>query len=277
MSEAYNVFVSWSGSRSKWVAQAIKDWLPLVLQTAKPWISTNDVEKGTRGLGEVSTNLQGIKIGIVCLTPENLNAPWILHEAGALSKTIDEKTRLCTYLLGGLQFQDVKPPLGMFQATRPDKNDTLEMVRTINVALGETVGRSNLDRIFDHMWPELEERLLKMPSTGQAASPKRSTEDMITEILELSRAEVNSTKLMQDQVSYIHSLLERRPLFGGVIPPLNPSGQIYLGPTLNDPGFTSSINLPVFATPGYVVTPPIADNELPTLSPPPKKGAKNTE
>jgi len=117
MSEEYNVFISWSGERSKWVAEAMRDWLPLVLQTAKPWMSATDIEKGSRGLNEVSGRLQGMKIGIVCLTPENLETPWILYEAGALSKTIDDKTRLCTYLLGGLQFQHVKPPLGMFQAT----------------------------------------------------------------------------------------------------------------------------------------------------------------
>ena len=106
----HNVFISWSGLRSQHVAQALREWLPVVLQTAKPWMSASDIEKGSRGLDEVSSRLQGMKVGIVCLTPENMDAPWILYEAGALSKTIDDKMRLCTYLLGGLQFQDVKAP-----------------------------------------------------------------------------------------------------------------------------------------------------------------------
>jgi len=276
MSEGYNVFVSWSGSRSNWVAQAVRDWLPLVLQTAKPWMSTNDVEKGTRGLGEVSTNLQGVKIGIVCLTPENLDAPWILYEAGALSKTIDEKTRLCTYLLGGLQFQDVKPPLGMFQATKPDKSDTLEMVRTINVALGDTVTKSNLDRIFDRMWPELEEKLLRIPTVGQNTSPKRSTEDMITEILEISRAEVSSAKAIQAQISYMQSVL-RQAVFGDQYPTLNPGGPIYLRTLLGDHLYPPGVITSALTPTANVTMPPVADNELPHLPPPPKKGAKSKE
>jgi hypothetical protein len=72
------------------------------------------------GLPELSKALAGTKVGIICLTSENKSAPWVLNEAGALSKTIDDKTRLCIYLLGGLQFQDVEPPLGMFQATNAD-------------------------------------------------------------------------------------------------------------------------------------------------------------
>ena len=38
--------------------------------------------------------LEGMKVGIICLTLENLSAKWILYEAGALSKTLDDKTRV---------------------------------------------------------------------------------------------------------------------------------------------------------------------------------------
>lgn len=213
MGEAYNIFISWSGSRSKYAAEAFRDWLPLILQAAKPWMSSSDVAKGTRGLTEVSNVLQGIKIGMVCLTPENLNAPWILYEAGALSKTIDEKTRLCTYLLGGLKFQDVEPPLGMFQATNPVKDDTLALLRTINTALGpDPIPESNLARLFERMWPDLEQKLAIMPSSGQIAAPKRSVEDMVTELLELARADVNTAKSMREDFARLKQLVTMNAL-----------------------------------------------------------------
>jgi hypothetical protein len=101
MGMEFNVFISWSGDRSKWIAEALREWLPLVVQAAKPWMSSKDIDKGARGLQEISEKLERAKIGIVCLTPENLNVPWVLFEAGALSKTIDDETRLCTLLLGG--------------------------------------------------------------------------------------------------------------------------------------------------------------------------------
>src|SRR4030081_1653296 len=107
MGDASNVFISWSGERSRRAAEALRGWLRIVLQNAKPWMSDTDIEKGSRGLDEVSRALEGMKVGIICLTPENLAAHWILFEAGALSKFLDTKSRLCTYLLAGLQPQHV--------------------------------------------------------------------------------------------------------------------------------------------------------------------------
>ena len=98
-------------------------------------MSDTEIDKGSRGLAEIARALEGMKIGISCLTPENLEAPWLVFEAGAIAKSIDDKTRLCTYLFGGLHFQDVKPPLGMFQATRVDKEDTRKLVHAINKAV----------------------------------------------------------------------------------------------------------------------------------------------
>ena len=115
----FNVFISWSGERSKLVASALHNWIPLVIQTAKPFMSDTDIEKGSRGLADIASALNGVSLGITCLTPENLSAIWLFYEAGAISKAVDgTKTKLCTLLLGGLRPEDVKGPLGMFQATK---------------------------------------------------------------------------------------------------------------------------------------------------------------
>lgn len=57
-------------------------------------MSATDIDKGTRWREEVGTALDTMKAGIICLTPENLSAEWLLFEAGALSKTRDLKTRV---------------------------------------------------------------------------------------------------------------------------------------------------------------------------------------
>src|SRR4051812_34315853 len=82
------VFLSWSGQRSKAVAEELERWLRQVIQTVEPWIST-DIDKGLRWGPELSDRLEGSKIGIICLTKDNLDTRWILFEAGALSKTKD--------------------------------------------------------------------------------------------------------------------------------------------------------------------------------------------
>lgn len=198
--------------RGKWVAQALHKWLPLVIQAAKPWMSADNIDKGSRGLAEVSANLSGMKVEICCLTPENLNSPWILYEAGALSKTIDDKTRLCTYLLGGIQFQDVEAPLGMFQATKADKDETRALVSTINKAISDPpVPESNLSLVFDALWSQLEEKLKAIPRAEEVAATKRSVEDIVAEILEISRAEANNRKSLEGQVSNIETILSRSP------------------------------------------------------------------
>jgi DNA-binding CsgD family transcriptional regulator len=210
----HNVFISWSGKRSKWVASAIREWLPVVVQAANPWMSGTDIEKGARGLVEIASKLEGIRVGVMCLTPENLNAPWILYEAGALSKTIDDQTRLCTYLLGGLQFQDIKSPLGMFQATVANKDETLRLVDTVNKAVSEQpVPYHRLERLFEKFWFELEAKLSSMPGPESVPPSKRPNDEIIAEILELARQGANRSELMNARLSALE-MTSRRYEFG---------------------------------------------------------------
>jgi TIR domain len=84
------VFISHSGPRSRAIALALKDWMPLVLHYVDPWVSQKDIAAGDRWAVEVGAKLSDSNFGIICLTPENLNAPWLLFEAGAISKSFDE-------------------------------------------------------------------------------------------------------------------------------------------------------------------------------------------
>ena len=90
------VFLCWSGERSRQVAQALNDWLPTVIQAVEPWMS-GDIGKGVRWGPEVSAELEESRVGIICLASDNLGNPWILFEAGAVSKTKDAS--VCTFLL----------------------------------------------------------------------------------------------------------------------------------------------------------------------------------
>jgi hypothetical protein len=181
-----NIFISWSGPRSKHVASALRQWLPDVIDSARPWMSTSDIDKGTRGIEEISKALDTIEVGISCLTPENLTAPWLLFEAGALSKRIGNKSRLCTYLLGGLKNVDIPQPLGMFQHTVPEKSETRRMLDSINEAINPTEP-VNLERRFEKWWPDLEDAIGKMPADEKQVSPHRDQREMIAEVLDIVR------------------------------------------------------------------------------------------
>jgi hypothetical protein len=44
-------------------------------------MSEKDIGKGTLWLCELTKALAGIKLGIICLTPESVSEPWVLFDA----------------------------------------------------------------------------------------------------------------------------------------------------------------------------------------------------
>src|SRR5438045_9691418 len=95
------VFICWSGERSRAVAEALYEWLPLVLQRVEPWMSTNNIEKGSQWRSGLALELENARVGVICLTPENLKSTWLHFEAGALAKKQQQQgTRVCTFLYG---------------------------------------------------------------------------------------------------------------------------------------------------------------------------------
>ena len=152
------VFISWSGSTSKAIAEALHGWIPNVIQAVEPWVSSENIEKGARWSTDMAKQLEETKVGVICLTPDNIEAPWILFEAGALSKTL-EQTYVCPYLFG-VKPSNLKGPLVQFQTTNADETDTQKLVLTINKALEEqALSNKQLEESFKTWWPRLKEKL----------------------------------------------------------------------------------------------------------------------
>ncbi len=167
------IIISWSGSRSRVVAEALHYWLKAVIQSIEPWMSEENIETGVRWNSELARALEETRVGIICLTPENLEAPWILFEAGALSKTI-EKTYVCPYLFGLAKKELNKGPLAQFQATQADKVGTKKLLATINKVTDSPLTERQLDDAFRRWWPELNRRLKRI-STEEELPERRIT------------------------------------------------------------------------------------------------------
>jgi hypothetical protein len=185
---AMTVFISWSGSKSQAIANALRDWMPNVIQFITPWMSGEDIEKGARWSSDIATQLQNAKAGIICLTSDNLDSRWIHFEAGALSKTL-ENTFVCPYLFG-VEPTDIKGPLVQFQTTNATKEDTCRLVHTINRSLGEhALDEYRVQAAFHQWWPLLEEKLKTINLVNPQLENKfrRTERELIEETLELVR------------------------------------------------------------------------------------------
>jgi hypothetical protein len=172
----------------------LRDWLPLGIPDVEPYVSSEDIEKGKRWPDELGQNLEMVNVGIVCLTAQNKSAPWILFEAGALSKSLDQ-SRVIPLLLG-LETSAVEWPLAQFQMTRVVKQDIARMLRTINAASDRPRELSPLHTVFDRFWPDLEsgitDALNKYTSNGDP-TPTRSDREVLNEVLELVRVRQRTT------------------------------------------------------------------------------------
>lgn len=185
---ATKVFISWSGELSNKLADAVRQWLPGVLQFVKPYFTPSDIEKGTKWASDIAGELESSDIGIICLTKDNLAKPWILFESGALSKNLD-KSRVCT-LLFGIDSTDLKGPLTTFQTTKFEKSDFKKLVKSINNTGGDSkLDDGVLDQVFEMWWARLEAQINEILKRNQTTDEieHRSERDILEEILELSR------------------------------------------------------------------------------------------
>ena len=187
------VFISWSGQRSKLVAELLNEWLQCVIQAVDPWMSSKDIDRGALWFSEITDQLANTKIGIVCLTKSNLDKPWILFESGALAKGLSSN-KVCTFLVD-LEPNDISDPLAQFNHTFPDKEGLYQLCRTLNNSLGDkSLRESILQNVFDTYWPQFEKDF------------KKAIKDTIDEDVEVERSE---NEVLGDVLSAIRNIDRR--------------------------------------------------------------------
>jgi hypothetical protein len=91
--------------------------------------------------------------------------------------------------------------------------------------------------LFDKLWPDLEKELAGIPEPSGAVPPQRPPDEMLAEILELSRAAAQSRKSVEVLDPYLPAFAEFMPAFIQFMPLLAEAikaGQT-AGPTANYP------------------------------------------
>jgi hypothetical protein len=128
-------------------------------------MSEGDLDAGKRWQVELAKKLEHVDFGIVCLTPETVNSPWIIFEAGALAKALNNSF-LSPYLididagaLGG-------SPLNQFNAASANKSGTFKLISSINKLApdDQRLRDEVLARTFEKWWPDLDRTLRDLPA-----------------------------------------------------------------------------------------------------------------
>jgi len=191
------IFVGWSGERSEALAQALRDWLPLVLHYAAPWLSETDVAAGQRWADAIAKELEASNFGIICVTRENLASPWIVFEAGSLAKSL-QGSRVIPLLLD-LEFSEIGGPLAQFQAKKVDQDGMGEVIQSINAAAPQPVQESRAKELFEALWPAFQKRTASIPEAAPA-KPTRSQHQILEELVAGVRSLESRFREMQETV-----------------------------------------------------------------------------
>ena len=181
------MFISWSGDKSRGVALALSDWLPAVINSVEPFVSS-DISAGTRWQTELAAQLEATSFGIICVTRQNQLAPWLNFEAGALAKAVDS-SRVVPLAID-LSPSDVKPPLGQFQAQPATEAGIRKIVESVNSASTDPpLSEARLDKSLTKWWPDLATTLQEVEKASAAGPglPDRSERELLEEILNTVR------------------------------------------------------------------------------------------
>lgn len=207
------VFISWSGDRSQALAKALREWFPLVLYFINPFVSQSDINAGDRWSVEIGKELENSNFGVICITRENLAAPWILFEAGALAKSMQDG-RMIPLLLD-LDFQEISGPLAQFQAKKCERDGIKDLVYSLNRVSSEPVDENRLERLFEMAWGDLERKISDLPKGEKAGKQNRPQGEILEELVSSVRGVEMRVRDFTDDAPVDRKLRNKRlsPMF----------------------------------------------------------------
>lgn len=185
------VFISWSGEESHAVAQVLRVQLPCLINVVKPFVSSEDIDKGAAWFQNIGVELEKSDFGILCLTSANQNSKWVQFEAGALAGKFS-KARVAPLLINATP-ASIKPPLSQFQLTNlNDREDFFKLLTSINSCLGENaLALETLKASFENWWNPFTQKVkaaLANVPTKESNEVERTEKELLEEILGVVRS-----------------------------------------------------------------------------------------
>lgn len=216
-----HIFLSWSGQQSSQIASEFKDFLLQILPNLEVYLSTQEIAAGERWIDSIGKNLEVCSYGLLFLTSSNKESPWILFEAGALSKNFDA-SRVVPILCGIGDTDLVGSPLSQFQNKKLGKEEIWQLVLGINDSDPKPIDRDRLKRSFDAFWNDTSSKLDTIMLSKDSSTKSIPKTDISNQVFSLQESMAEVLKLLRSrpfdtpatQVTMVEA--PRRPPMGGV-------------------------------------------------------------
>ena len=192
------IFISWSGEKSRLVALALREWLPWVINDLEPFVSDEDIHSGTRWQAEIAGELEATNFGIICVTQENQDSPWLNFEAGALAKAVDASR--VVPLAVDLKLSDIVLPLGQFQAQRATQEGIRKVLFSLNATCDHPLDEDRLKKAASKWWSDLEEQLAVIAQQTAPAEVESPPDETVDQELRTDR------ELLEEMLDTVRSL-----------------------------------------------------------------------
>jgi hypothetical protein len=138
-------------------------------------MSDLDISAGERWTSALAREIERSRFAVIIVTADTANAPWILFEAGALSRLF-HTAKVVPYLVD-IQPNDLRGPLSQFQARRCDRDSTLDLVLRIDAVSPSPAGPAEIARRFRKNWSSFSRHLLRVtPRVSMASSITHETQ-----------------------------------------------------------------------------------------------------
>lgn len=213
------VFVSWSGKRSHEAAQGLRSLLEETFPDVVDVFVSDHIDPGEAWARRLETELEQSEFGILCLTQENFEAPWLLFEAGAIAKKFGSE-RVAPYLIDDLPTAFERSPLAQFQRAQANREDTLFLVKTINKSSGNPQSIEKLEKRFNGWWRDFEQTLqtIRAQPTPEGRQPDGRSDRVVLETIlqkveNLAQSDRNAAgsepRLPSEELAHLLNLLHQ--------------------------------------------------------------------
>lgn len=188
------IFMGWSGDISKHLAETLRDWLNEVMTPhAKVFVSSKDIGLGVHWDAALSDAIASANYGVLCVTPDNMNAQWMYYEIGQMEVAMrqnnpDGKAYIAPLLFGMTHSGDLPSPLSHYQSAKFSRETMWRLVTQMNDVCMKLYGaelnkgvqmerayleKHELARNFDRLYAELVTKIAALEAKIAEAKTKQ--------------------------------------------------------------------------------------------------------